>query len=211
MKNFKIISPFSYHCDTFGKNFKKDDGTFLHTHNIKCLATESWDSTDIPHSCECNILLKTNILFFWISLAGSHCIDPPTPPDEHKLELWGWKSTHPPAYQLQASDIQPIANNTKATYRCKQDGIFNKLEDDFSKNTYQLTCLPDNTFSTPSWPNCKSSKAESSILFINLYFQPIIVQTLLIMKRTTLLQPNLARLQQPIQTTSIGSVRIGDT
>ena len=162
MKYSKIISPFSYHCDTFGKNFKKDDGTFLHTHNIKCLATESWDSTDIPHSCECNILLKTNILFFWISLAGSHCIDPPTPPDEHKLELWGWKSTHPPAYQLQASDIQPIANNTKATYRCKQDGIFNKLEDDFDKNTYQLTCLADNTFSTPSWPNCKSSKNDDN-------------------------------------------------
>ena len=146
-----------------------------------------------------------------MSFAGSHCIDPPTPPSEHKLELHGWASTHPPAYQLQSSDIGPIANNTKVTYRCKQDGIFNKLEDDFSKNTYQLTCLPDNTFSTPSWPNCKSSKAESSILFINLYFQPIIVQTLLIMKRTTLLQPNLARLQQPIQTTSIGSVRIGDT
>ena len=146
-----------------------------------------------------------------MSFAGSHCIDPPTPPSEHKLELHGWASTHPPAYQLQSSDIGPIANNTKVTYRCKQDGIFNKLEDDFSKNTYQLTCLPDNTFSTPSWPNCKSSKAESSILFINLYFQPIIVQTLLNMKRTTSLQPNRARLLRLIQTPLIGSVRIEDT
>ena len=50
--------PFSYHCDTFGKNFKKDDGTFLHTYNIKCLATESWDSTEISHPCECNTLVN---------------------------------------------------------------------------------------------------------------------------------------------------------
>ena len=91
--------------------------------------------------------------------AGSHCINPPTPPSEHNLELYGWKSTHPPAYQLQASDIGPIANNTKVTYRCKQDGIYNRFEDDFSKNKYQLDCLAENTFSTPSWPNCKSSEA----------------------------------------------------
>ena len=158
MLSSSILFPhFSYHCDTFGKNFKKDDGTFLHTYNIKCLATESWDSTEIPHACECNTLV--NIVGQQFFFAGSHCINPPTPPSEHNLELYGWKSTHPPAYQLQASDIGPIANNTKVTYRCKQDGIYNRFEDDFSKNKYQLDCLADNTFSTPAWPNCKSSEA----------------------------------------------------
>ena len=157
---------FSYHCDTFGKNFKKDDGTFLHTYNIKCLATESWDSTEIPYPCECNTLNSILVLIFF---AGSHCIEPPTPPSEHKLELYGWASTHPPAYQLQSSDIGPIANNTKVTYKCTQDGIYNKLENDFSMNTYQLTCLEDNTFSTPSWPNCKSSKAGNLQFFLTIF------------------------------------------
>lgn len=47
------LLPPSYHCDTFGKNFQNANGSFEYTHTIKCLATESWDTTEIPLTCEC--------------------------------------------------------------------------------------------------------------------------------------------------------------
>ena len=39
-------------------------------------------------------------------------------------------------------------------YYCDAGGEFNRFESDFDKNVYELTCLPENKFSTPEWPTC---------------------------------------------------------
>ena len=88
-------------------------------------------------------------------------MSPPTPPAQHNLQLIWWQDTKPPTHHPQGGLYPPAdtgSANTTITYRCKQTGVYNRWETNFNKNTYQLTCLPNNTFSTPAWPNCVSSR-----------------------------------------------------
>ena len=93
-----------------------------------CQNSKLWSVTTIPHPCE------------W-----SHCVDPPSPSTDSKLEL-DWDDTDPPAH------------GETVRYRCNAGNKYNRLETDFSKTGYSLECLEDNKFSTPSWPVCIDSK-----------------------------------------------------
>ena len=46
------------------------------------------------------------------------------------------------------------------TYNCSAGGRHNRLVSDYNVNTYNLTCLPENQFSTPTWPTCVASKMK---------------------------------------------------
>ena len=84
---------------------------------------------------------STSALYLPLHVAGSHCVDPPTPPDSSKLKL-SWVSTNPPAH------------DQTVLYKCDAGNSYNRFENDFNKWNYSLTCLQNNTFSTPSWPVC---------------------------------------------------------
>ena len=43
------------------------------------------------------------------------------------------------------------------TYKCSAGGLHNRLTSDFNLDTYNLTCLPENRFSIPTWPTCAAS------------------------------------------------------
>ena len=43
------------------------------------------------------------------------------------------------------------------TYKCATGGLHNRLTSDYNLDTYNLTCLPGNQFSTPTWPTCAAS------------------------------------------------------
>lgn len=40
-------------CKEFGKEFKKDDGTFMNGYTAKCKANKLWSITEITWPCEC--------------------------------------------------------------------------------------------------------------------------------------------------------------
>ena len=42
------------------------------------------------------------------------------------------------------------------TYNCTSSGGFNRREDNFDLSNYTITCLENNTFTTPEWPKCAS-------------------------------------------------------
>ena len=48
----------------------------------------------------------------------------------------------------------------KLTYNCSAGGRHNRLKSNYNVNTYNLTCLLENQFSTPNWPTCAASKGS---------------------------------------------------
>ena len=54
------------------------------------------------------------------------------------------------------------------TYKCATGGLHNRLTSDYNLDTYNLTCLPGNQFSTPTWPTCAASikDLKNGILYI---------------------------------------------
>ena len=78
-------------------------------------------------------------------ILGSHCLNPPSPPDDSKL-LLTWNKDYPPAH------------DETVLYKCNAGSHYNRFTDDFSKDNYTLTCLPDNQFSQPEWPTCADCK-----------------------------------------------------
>ena len=127
-----------------------------------CQNSKLWSVTHIPDPCECkspDVLMshyftaeKLKIIYFFQIfpkkceiILGSHCVSPPPAPSASKLAL-SWVDTDPPAH------------GETVWYRCNAGNSYNRLETDFSKTGYSLTCLEDNKFSTPSWPVCIDSK-----------------------------------------------------
>ena len=120
-----------FYCRFQCKTFGKNfkpSGSFYSSVSTTCQNSKLWSVTTIPDPC------------VW-----SHCVDPPPPPSASKLEL-SWDSSDPPAH------------DETVWYRCKAGNQYNRLETDFSKTGYALTCLKDNKFSTPAWPVCIDSK-----------------------------------------------------
>ena len=81
-----------------------------------------------------------------VTLSVSHCLTPPTPPTQNNLTLQDWDDT------TSMSDW-----NAKINYTCNAGG-HNAFVSNRWKDFYELTCQEDNTFSTPTWPTCVSSK-----------------------------------------------------
>ena len=124
-----------FYCRFQCKTFGKNfkpSGSFYSSVSTTCQNSKLWSVTTIPDPC------------VW-----SHCVDPPPPPSASKLEL-SWDSTDPPAH------------DETVWYRCKAGNKYNRLETDFSKTGYALTCLTDNKFSSPSWPVCIDSNVQHS-------------------------------------------------
>ena len=112
---------------------------------------------------------------------GAHCFKPPTPPAQHQLSLDSsytdlqptriglcslpTTTITPPFNHRTSTLVQPYNEpypGSSVTYHCSTTAIegqihHNKREDDFSSNTYTLTCLPDDTWDTPQWPTCSPS------------------------------------------------------
>ena len=65
----------------------------------------------------------------------------PALPAASKLKLV-WNSAAPPAH------------NSTVRYDCDAGTKYNRFTSDFTKNKYYLTCLEENTFSSPDWPTC---------------------------------------------------------
>ena len=81
-----------------------------------------------------------------LTLAVTHCLNPPTPPSANNLTLEDWDSSS------SMSDW-----NAKINYTCNAGG-HNAFVSDFWQDLYELTCQDDNTFETPTWPTCVSSR-----------------------------------------------------
>ena len=85
---------------------------------------------------------------YFIFFLGSHCIDPPDPDDQHKLKKL-WNSLAPPAH------------GDTVMYVCDAGSNYNRLESDFNKWNYTLTCLENNIFEgepNVPWPTCADGK-----------------------------------------------------
>ena len=103
---------------------------------------------------ECISLSKTklsnhifqNTITSCVTLSVSHCLTPPTPPTQNNLTLQDWDATS------SMSDW-----TAKINYTCNAGG-HNAFVSDRWKDFYELTCQEDNSFSTPTWPTCVSSK-----------------------------------------------------
>ena len=55
-------------------------------------------------------------------------------------------------FQFSYDSTNPLEIDESLTYSCNTDG-HNRRKDNFQR-TYQLKCLENNTFETPSWPTC---------------------------------------------------------
>ena len=132
---------FSHECKTLGKDFQFPNKTFYEVFTISCGADAKWSSNTVPEPCECKSDLLLSMMIFDPPFPGSKCVDPPKPDDKYNLTLT-WNPKYPPAH------------NSTVKYKCDAGGEFNRFESDFEQNVYNLTCLPDNKFSTPDWPTC---------------------------------------------------------
>ena len=56
------------------------------------------------------------------------------------------------------SYIYPPEINTSISYKCNAGGPINRRVDNYDLDSYEITCLEDNVFSTPEWPICTNSK-----------------------------------------------------
>ena len=86
-------------------------------------------------------ILKIDCFYYKKIIAGYNCVDPPKPPDENKLKVQ-WNPNYPPNNY-----------NGTITYVCNAGG-HNRFIDDYDKNNLTLKCLPENKFSTTTWPTC---------------------------------------------------------
>ena len=80
-----------------------------------------------------------------LSLSVTHCLTPPTPPAQNNLTLQGWEDLH-----------SMSSWNTKINYTCSAGG-HNAFVSDRWRNSFELTCHENNSFTTPTWPTCVSS------------------------------------------------------
>ena len=111
-------------CSTPYQKFQGDSGVFYDDWYVGCQADKTWNVTTIPDPCR------------W-----THCIDPPIPASAHKLNLTSFNPLSPPEI------------GKSVTFVCNAGG-YNWFKENETKNTYQLECLENNTFSTPVWPTC---------------------------------------------------------
>ena len=84
-------------------------------------------------------------------MAGSHCVNPPTPESKYKLKLV-WNSNYPPAH------------GQTVMYVCNAGNSWNRFENNFNKWNLTLTCLEDNKFAEVEWPTCVNGKISSKCL-----------------------------------------------
>ena len=78
-------------------------------------------------------------------VAGSHCVAPPSPPNDTNLVLTDFDPQSPPSH------------GQTITYHCNTDG-YNRFEEDFEQSSLTLDCLPENKFSlNTTWPKCVAS------------------------------------------------------
>ena len=79
--------------------------------------------------------------------SGYNCVNPPPPPTASNLQL-SWNSNNPPTH----------TDNGTVMYVCNAGTTFNRFESDFDSWNLTLTCLPNNQFTTTTWPKCADSK-----------------------------------------------------
>ena len=91
------------------------------------------------------------------------------------------------AFTLSVLNHTSLEHDGILTYNCTAGGRHNRLKSDYNVNTYNLTCLPENQFSTPTWPTCAASKSQSE------YFEPQYYPQLVTapIQRATTLTPSL--------------------
>ena len=83
------------------------------------------------------------------SIIGTHCLEPPIPPNDTCLEIHKWNGN-------------PIDFNTAINYVCS-NGM--KFYSDFDKELQNATCRPENLWDVPEpeWPKCVESKAACTL------------------------------------------------
>ena len=91
-------------------------------------------------------IFQDQVSYLPLSLSVTHCLDPPTPPTQNNLTLQDWDAT-----------TSKSEWNAKINYTCNAGG-HNAFVSDFWQDLYELTCQDDNTFETPTWPTCVSSR-----------------------------------------------------
>ena len=128
---------------------------------MKCQYNETWSLTSdslSSRSSECDCKLNQNqekLISNQISfLLGYNCVDPPTPDPQYKLKLL-WNPLYPPTH------------NETVIYICDAGSSYNRLESDFNKWNFSLTCLQNNIFSDEPnvpWPTCVDSEYQSYVI-----------------------------------------------
>ena len=102
------------------------------------------------------IISKVSFLIFLSS--GSKCVTPLLPPTRHNL-VPVWDKNNPPGRLDNECLLTSVmsGHGSMLTYKCSTGGLHNRLTSDFNLDTYNLTCLPENRFSIPTWPTCAAS------------------------------------------------------
>ena len=92
-------------------------------------------------------------LIRYFSILGTHCSNPPLPPDEKNLKTIDW-------------DGNPILIGESITFNCVDNM---KTEDAFIDASVTITCGADNAFSPsdPDWPQCVPSKSHCLSRYLN--------------------------------------------
>ena len=107
------------------------------------------------HNAHVRLLLRTQIFqepYSYLTFSVNHCLEPPTPPAQNNLTLQDWDDT-----------TSMSAWNATINYTCSAGG-HNAFVSNYWQSFYLLTCQDDNTFSTPTWPTCVSSKNNNKPL-----------------------------------------------
>ena len=88
-----------------------------------------------------SLLKRQNLILMKLFFQGYNCVDPPVPPIDSNLKLI-WNPKYPP-------------NNIdgKIIYICNAGG-HNRFVDDYENYNITVNCLPENQFSTVTWPTC---------------------------------------------------------